>query len=330
MNEKIRWGILSTGKIAHAFARDLQLLPDAELIAVGSRSQSSAERFGDVFDVPHRHSSYEDLAVDPDVDVIYVATPHHLHKDNTIMALRAGKAVLCEKPIAINASETEAMIRTAREEGRFLMEAMWTRFVPVVAAVRALVLQKDAIGPLRMFAGDFGFRADYDPHGRLFAPEMGGGALLDVGIYPISMASMFFERQPDEIATLAHLGETGVDEEAAMIFSYATGQLATLYTANRTRTPIEATVMGEDGYIRIHSPMNHPEQFTLSMAGQPDELIEMPIEGEGYQYQAAEVMQCLRQNELESAVMPLNESLAIMQTLDRIRERWNLKYPMEK
>jgi len=327
MTDKIRWGILGTGKIARKFAAGLAAVPDAALVAVGSRTQDSADRFAGLFRVPHCHGSYEALAADPDVDAVYIATLHPFHAANSLFCLNAGKAVLCEKPFTMNAREAADVIRTARGRKLFLMEAMWTRFLPVVARVREW-LRAGAIGEVLMLTADFGFRAEFDRRSRVFDPALGGGALLDVGIYPISFASMVFGGPPDRIASLAHLGQTGVDEEAGIVLGYSGGRLAVLHTAVRVNTPGEACIMGTAGMIRI------PARFwcatTVSLlAGGNEERIEIPLDGNGYNYEAAEVGRCLREGRLESDVMPLDESLSIMQTLDRIREQWGLCYPGE-
>jgi predicted dehydrogenase len=327
MSEKIGWGILSTGNIARQFARGLRSVPDAELVAVGSRTIESANRFGDMFNVPHRHASYEALANDPDVDVIYIGTPHSLHYENSILCLEAGKAVLCEKPFAINAIEAEAVIKTAQQQNLFLMEAMWTRFIPSVVKLRQL-LTDGAIGEVRLFVGDFGFRAEFKPAGRLFNPSLGGGALLDAGVYPLSMASMILGA-PAKIISLAHLGETGVDEQEAIILGYDEGRLAIIYSAIRADTPGEAIVIGVKGQIRVHNPIFRPTRLTLSKVGQDDEVMDIPYEGNGYNYQAAEVMRCIRAGKIESETMPHAETLAIMRTMDQIRAQWGLEYPME-
>jgi len=327
MADKIRWGIIGTGNISSQFARGLAVLPDAELVGVGSRTRPSAEAFGAKFDVPHRHASYEALARDPNVDAIYIGTPHSLHRANSVMCLQAGKAVLCEKPFTINAAEAEQVIKLARENRCFLMEAMWTRFLPLSEKVREL-LAAGTIGPVQMLTADLGFRARFDPKHRLFDPELGGGALLDVGIYPISLASMIFG-PPTRITSMAHMGQTGVDEQAAVTLGYEGGQLAVLYASIRTTTPKEAILMGTEGQIRIHAPMFVPSKLTLSVSGQDDKVIEMPFTGNGYNYEATEVMNCLRAGRLESELMPLDETLSIMRTLDAIRAQWGLKYPME-
>ncbi len=323
----IRWGILGTGNIARQFARGLRSAPDAQLIAVGSRSQASADKFGDEFNVLHRHPTYEALANDPDVDAIYVGTPHPFHCENTLLCLDAGKAVLCEKPFALNAREAQTMIDRAREKRLFLMEAMWTRFLPVLVRVREL-LAAGAIGEPRMLTADFGFRADFDPQQRLFNPLLGGGALLDVGIYPVALASMIFG-SPDSITARAHLGETGVDEQTALIFGYKGGQLALLSCAVRLDTPQEAIIMGTEGSIRIASPWWVPRSFSIVKPDKAVEVVNLPFEGNGYNYEANEVARCINAGLLESPVMPLDESLALMRTLDAARAQMGLVYPME-
>jgi predicted dehydrogenase len=327
MAQMIRWGILGTGRIAHTFAAGLRSVPDVELVAVGSRSQQAAERFGDEMNVPRRHASYEELANDPDVDVIYVSSPHSAHMENSLLCINAGKAVLCEKPFTINARQAEAVISAARTHGVFLMEAMWPRFLPAMVRVREL-LAEQAIGEVRMLASDCGFRTSFDPQHRLFNPELGGGALLDVGVYPISLSSMIFG-EPERITSLASLGATGVDEQSAMILGYSAGQLAILSTAIRTSTPNEAHIMGSDGTIRIHSSAVKATTLTVSRSGKQPETIELPLDGNGYNYQAAAVADALRAGKRECDIMPLDETLSIMRTMDRIREQWQLTYPME-
>jgi predicted dehydrogenase len=327
MNEKFRWGIIGTGRIAGFFAEGLKALPDAELVAVGSRATETANAFADRFGVPRRHASYEALAEDPDVDAVYVATPHSLHKDNSLLCLRAGKAVLCEKPFTINATEAEELITYARENQVFLMEAMWTRYLPVIVKVRELLAQ-GVLGEVYLLTADFGYRSVVNPKSRLWAPHLGGGALLDVGVYCVSFASMVFG-PPAHIVSLAHLGKTGVDDQAAMILGYDDGKMAVLHTAIRMSTPQEAILMGTEGQIRIHSPFWNPTRATVSIRGQADEVIEDDKVGNGYNYEAAEVGRCVRAGQLESTIMPLDETLAIMRTMDQLRAQWGLKYPME-
>lgn len=324
----IRWGILSTGAIARKFAIGLRDTPDAHLLAVGSRTQSGAEAFAAEFNIPRQYGSYEALAADPDVDVIYIGTPHPMHYETAMLCLQAGKPVLLEKPFALNAGQAEALIHFAREKRIFLMEAMWTRFTPVMAKVRD-VLSAGTLGAVRMVQADFGFRAPFDPRHRLFAPELGGGALLDVGIYPVSFAAMVFGQQPSAIVSSAALGTTGVDEQSAMIFTYPDGALAQLSCAVRTQTPQEALIIGEKGWIRIPSRWWVPRVYTLQIDGEAEQVFEPPFVGNGYNYEAAAVGECLRAGRTESDIMPLDETLAIMRTLDAIRAQWDLVYPSE-
>ncbi len=327
MKSTICWGILGTGSIAHKFAEGLKAVPDATLLAVGSRTIESANRFADAFDAPHRYPSYEALAHDSDVDAIYVATPHVFHAENTILCLEAGKAVLCEKPFAINAAQALSMINTARSKGIFLMEAMWTRFLPVLVKFREL-LDEGAIGEPRMLFADFGFTAPVNPKARLFNLTLGGGALLDVGVYPISLSSMVFGT-PVHITSSAHLGSTGVDEQSAYLLTGPSGQLSLLSSAIRTQTTHAATLMGTNGMITIRPPWWRPVALTLSRPGKSDETFNLPFEATGYNCEAAHVGDCLRAGKLESSIMPLDESLSIMRTLDAIRASWGLKYPGE-
>jgi predicted dehydrogenase len=325
--QPIRWGILGRGGIANSFAQGLRALPDAQLLAVGSRSAQAAEAFGEQYGVPHRYGSYAALVQDPDVDVIYVATPHPFHRDHSLLAMRAGKAVLCEKPLTVNARQAAELIEYARAQRLFLMQAMWTRFLPAIGRLRQL-LADGVIGEVRLLQADFSFRADFDPHHRLFDPALGGGALLDAGIYPLSLASMVFGR-PAAIASQAHLGATGVDEQAAVVLKYEAGQLAVLTMATRTAGPQTAVIRGTEGYITLPPEWLRATRLVITRPGQPDEVVDRPLEGNGYNYEAAETMRCLRGGLVESDVMPLDETLALMQTLDAIRAQWGLKYPGE-
>jgi predicted dehydrogenase len=326
MPEPIRWGILGTGYIARQFAEALQCLPDAELAAVASRARETAEAFGDAYAVPRRHASYEALAADPGVDVVYIATPHALHKENSILCLRAGKAVLCEKPFTINAREAEELIAVARAEGHFLMEAMWTRFLPAVRQAQDW-LAAGAIGEARMVRAAFGFRDDGP---LLFDPALGGGSLLDVGVYPITLAALVFGRRPERITGLAHLGRNGVDEQAAYTLGYPGGGLALLASAIQTNTPYDAWICGTEGMIRLHAPFWAPDTVSLIRPEMDVEERHCPYLGNGYPHQASEVMACLREGRRESTTMSLDTSLDIMCILDALRAQWGLVYPMER
>ena len=317
MTEPIRWGILGTGNIAHQFARGLADTPDATLVAVGSRSIDTANTFADEFDVERRHPTYEELADDDGVDAVYVSTPHPFHRDNSILLLEHGKAVICEKPF----------IDVARQRDVFLMEAMWTRYLPAVVRARELIAE-GAIGDVRLVQADFGFRAGINPEGRLFNLALGGGALLDVGIYVISMASMILGPRPSRVASTTQIGETGVDEQSAFLLQYPGGELAVLSCAVRTGTAVEARVFGTEGSILLHGPFFKCGALTVKRGGE-EEHIDLPLEGNGYNYEAAEVGRCLRVGLKESDVMPLDETLVLMELMDSIRAQWGLSYPME-
>ncbi len=325
-SETINWGIIGPGSIAQRFAKGLQSVPDGKLYAVGSRTQQKADEFADKFNAPKRYGSYEALAEDPDVQAVYIATPHPQHKDAILLCLNHGKAVLCEKPFTVNAKEAAEVIELARSKDLFLMEGMWSRFFPGMVRVREL-LAAGAIGEARMLQADFGFRTGVNPEGRLFNLAMAGGGLMDVGVYPISLASMIFGT-PTDMSGLAQMGETGIDEMAAVSLKYANGQLASIVTGVRIGTPSEATIFGTDGSLKLHAPFWNPVHLTLSAGGKTEE-IDVPFEGEGFNYEAQEVQDCLRAGKTESAIMPLDETLTIMQTLDTLRAQWGLKYPME-
>ncbi len=328
MSATINWAILGTGSIAHKFATGLQSLPDANLQAIGSRNQERADEFGDEFDVDARFNSYEALAKQADADVVYVATPHPFHQENTMLCLEAGKPVLCEKPFAVNSAQAKEMIQCARDNQLFCMEAMWSRFFPLMDKIRAMTAEQ-AIGEIRMLNVDFGFRTAADPDSRLFNPDLAGGSLLDVGVYCCALSSMLFG-PPADLTGFAHLGDTGVDEQAAWVFSYGDGELASCSSAIRTATPMEAVINGTEGRIRIHSPWWIPTTMTVEINGEEPETMEFPLEGNGMNYEAAAVMNSLRNGDLEHDIMPLNESLQIARTMDKLRTQWDLEYPFEE
>ncbi|RME51029.1 MAG: gfo/Idh/MocA family oxidoreductase [Caldilineae bacterium] len=324
----IRWGILGPGNIAKKFATGLAALEDADLLAVASRSRERADAFADQFGAPRRYTAYEDLVNDPDVDIIYVATPHSYHMEHTLLSLDAGKPVLCEKPFAINAKQAQRMVDRAQEQGLFLMEAMWTRFLPHMQALKRRI-EDGQIGQVRIIEADFCFNSRVNPASRLYDPALGGGALLDVGVYPVSLAHWMLG-DPARVATLAHLGETGVDEIAGMLLGYPEGALAVLTTAIRANTHHTATISGATGRIVVHERWWAPATFTVFRDGHEPEHVEPPLQGNGYNYQAAACMACLREGRQESDVMPWSDTLAIMRLLDQLRAEWGLRYPMEE
>lgn len=324
MAERIRWGIAGTGVIADAFARDLSLLDDAEIVAVGSRSQEAADRFAGAHDIPHRHVGYDALAADPDVDAVYVAVPHTGHEEVTLTAIAAGKAVLCEKPFAINAAQTERMVAAARAAGVFLMEAMWVRFLPHQVALRDLIAE-GRIGEIRSVIVDRGEVLSCDPAHRVLDPALGGGALLDLGIYPVSFASMLLGT-PDRVAAFATAAVTGVDAQTSALFGYPGGAHALVTTALDSRTANTASITGTKGRIDVADWADGRLPVKLTLLDGTTQSLDFPREGKGLRLQAAEVGRCLRAGEAQSPVMPLDETLSIMRTLDLIREQIGLRY----
>jgi len=325
--QPIRWGIIGTGGIAATFAGDLALLPDAELVAVGSRSQETADRFGDRFDVMRRFASYEELVADADVDAVYVSTPHPMHHSAALLAIRAGKAVLVEKPFTINAGEARELVAEARSRGTFLMEAMWTRFLPHVVKIRELLAQ-GRLGDVRSVLADHGQWFTKDAEHRLFAPALGGGALLDLGIYPISFASMIFGR-PTKITAVSDQAFTGVDAQTSVLLQYGAGQQAVLFTSLETRSPNWAAINGTDARIEIDGVFYAPSNFRVVHRDGGVERFNVPHDGQGLRHQAAEVGRCLREGRTESEILSLDETVAIMETLDEVRRQIGLRYPSE-
>ena len=294
--------------------------------SVRARGKRRAQ-FASEYDIPRSHASYDALADDPGIDLVYVATPHSLHRDHSLLCLDAGKGVICEKPFALNAREAADAIVRARERRLFLMEAMWTRYVPAVVALREL-LADDIIGNVQLMIGGGAFMPAYDPDFYLFDRRLGGGVLLDAGVYLVSMASMVFG-SPTKISAAGSIGETGVDEHDAILLEHANGAIATLYVSLRAKASPEVTLLGDRGSIRIHAPIFAPRQLTISSDGKADETREFPFAGNGYQFEAVEAARCIRAGLTESDVMPLDETLSIMQTMDEVRRHIGMKYPQE-
>lgn len=315
----IRWGILSTGGIAGTFTDDLLLLDDHEVVAVGSRNAATAEAFADQYGIDRAYGSYAELAADDNVDVVYVATPHSGHYAASLECLRAGRAVLCEKSFTVTGDEAAELVAVARERQVFLMEAMWTRFNPAVTKLHEVVAD-GVIGELRSVLADFCLVWPYDPEHRLFNPELGGGALLDLGIYPVSFAWMLLGA-PSRIEAVAGKAPNGVDANTGILFGYDDGATALLYTSLQAKNTGGASILGTRGRIDVHPPFHRPTSFTVHPYDGEQWTHTVKLSGRGYTYQAEEVARRLRAGELESPIMPLDESVAIMRGLDEIRER---------
>ena len=321
----LRWGILGTGGIAQTFASDLRLTESGVVIAVGSRSQGSADRFADTFGIEIRHPSYEALVADPAVDVVYVATPHPMHRDDAILALRAGKPVLVEKPFAMNEAEAAEIVEVARETGLFAMEAMWTRFLPHIAVVRDWLAQ-GTLGEIVTVTADHGQWFAEDPEFRLFAPELGGGALLDLGVYPVSFASMVLGT-PNRIAAIIDPAFTGVDAQTSMVFGYQSGAHAVLTCTLRAKSPTRASIVGTDARIEIDGDFYAPATVTLIPRQGEPMRVPSAHEGRGLRHQADEVARRLAAGDLESPLMPLDETVSIMRTMDTVQAQTGVDSP---
>ena len=312
----LRWGIIGTGSIARTFARDLALVAGGEVVAIGSRTSSAATAFAREFGVARAHESYEALVADPDVDVVYVATPHPLHHDNARLALAAGKPALVEKPFTMTAAQARDLVDLARASGLFLMEAMWTRFLPHVVAIREIV-SRGELGEIVGVEADHGQWFAADPASRLFAPELGGGALLDLGVYPVSFASMVLGA-PSHVSAVATLASTGVDAQTSMLFGYPRGAHAVLTCTSRARSATRASIVGTEARLDVEGDFYAPSSFDVVRRDGTRTRHEFDTVGRGLHYEAAEVTRCVRDGRLESRAMPLDESVAVIATLEQV------------
>ena len=327
MERTVRWGILGTGRIAHDFAVGLRDAPGAVLAAVGSRSRESAQAFAAEFGVEGVYGSYGGLAVAPDVDIIYIGTPHPMHAENAVLALRGGKAVLCEKPFAMNRREAGEVVALARAKNLFLMEAMWTRFMPALAEVKRIIASGE-IGTVTQVHADFGFSATTDPNHRVNKLELGGGALLDLGIYPLSIACALLGKV-SAVQAQALLGETGVDLSTAFTMKHEGGTLSVCSCSLRARSGSELVVSGTKGSVRMHRMFHLATQVTVELEGAAARTIPTPYLGNGYTHEAIEAGRCLRERLIEHPLMTHEDTLSLMGLLDTIRRQIGLRYPSD-
>ena len=323
-----RWGILGPGGIARAFTSDLRTA-GLDVAAVGSRRAEAAQAFAADFDIPRSHGSYEALVADPDVDIVYVATPHPMHAANALLALEAGKHVLVEKPFTLNAAEAAAVRDAAAERGLLAMEAMWTRYLPHMVRIREIVAS-GVLGEIRALTVDHTQLLPSDPAHRLNALELGGGALLDLGVYPISFAWDILG-EPLSVVASARLGETGADTEVATIMAHQTGALSTSLSSSRAAGPNTASIIGTDARIDIDAVWYRPTSFrVVAPDGAIREEFASQVEGRGMQFQALAAERLLAEDRTDSDVLPIDETVAIMATLDEIRELVGVRYPGEE
>jgi predicted dehydrogenase len=325
-SEKFSWGICGPGGIARAFAQDLTLMQGHTIGAVGSRSLENAQKFATTFGGT-AYGSYEELVADPTIDAIYVATPHPAHHDNVILALNAGKPVLCEKPFSVNAVQAQSMIDAAAHNGVALMEAMWARFLPHYAKVREIV-ESGVLGPILSIHADHGQRLADQGIARLIEPALAGGALLDLGIYPVSFAHMILGT-PAQITSTAVMTDKGVDAQTSMIFAYEDGAQAVLTTTMIEQTPCRAVVAGLNGWLEIDRTFYNPAAMRVVLNDGTTTEYPNAYKGHGLREQAEVFKQLVRSGKLESEILTWKATVEIMTTLDTVREQIGLKYPFE-
>jgi len=333
--KKIRWGIVGPGWVANRFAEGLKYTDDGVLEAVVSKSSpEKVQEFARVHNIPKAYGNYEEFLADEDIDIVYVSILNSDHKKMVLDCFKAGKPVLCEKPFAINAKETQEMIEAAKKADLFLMEAMWSRFLPVMKTVRQW-LKEGRIGKVKYLRADHGFLFE-DHSTRQFDRKAGGGAMMDLGVYALAFASMVLGYEPCTINSVAAIGDTQVDEQSVITLLYPGSEIAILSCTMLAETPQEAWIVGDEGFIRIKKAFMNADTVTLEMESKLTddptivEEINITIDGPGYRYEAEEAMRCLQQGKKESDIMPLKETLGIMNIMDTVRKQWGLTYPGEK
>lgn len=323
----IRWGILGCGRIARKFASDLARVPDAKLVAAGSRAIETAADFAREFGASGIHGSYEELASNPNVDIIYIATPHHLHHANTLLCLEHGKAVLCEKPFALSAIQASEMIACAKSRKLFLMEALWTKFIPHYNKLMEMVHNGD-LGTIRSMQVRFGFKVDDNSPSRMLDPAMGGGTLMDIGIYNLFLALSVLG-EPDDIEATMTPAATGVDEQCAVLLKYNSGALAQLFSSFSTFLPIQADINGDEGRVKLTNRFYEPSTTLEWYPGWENSRTIVPVErepGAGYQYEIRHVHHCLQFGLTESPIMSHADTLTLLKWLDLIREKAGIRF----
>ncbi|AXG69732.1 1,5-anhydro-D-fructose reductase [Kordia sp. SMS9] len=323
MSKKIRWGIIGLGGIAHTFAADLQRSETAILYGVASRSSEKATAFKEMYNAQKAYDSYEALANDTDIDVVYIATPHTFHFENTMLCLQHEKAVLCEKPLGINLTQVQTLIQEAQSRKLFLMEAIWTRFMPSYQKIQQL-LNENAIGDIISIRADFGFRTEFNPESRLYNKNLGGGALLDIGLYPIFL-SLFVLGMPSEINAMARMTHTEVDSFCAMLFNYSTGAKAVLECTFETDTPTEAYIYGTKGVIKLYRSFHQPNTISVYLNNE-ETVFELPYAGNGYIHEIEAVHANILNGDTENSKLPLAFSEQLMTIIDLVKAKIGLSY----
>jgi len=322
--KKIKWGIVGLGNIAVKFAEDMSLSQDAELFGVASREMDKALIFAKEFGAKKAFGSYDELINHPEVDVVYIATPHSMHYELTLKCIESGKAVLCEKPMGLDAIQVKEMIDFARSKKVFLMEGIWTRLIPATKTFLKLMDDK-IIGEIKNVRADFGFASIHSKESRIFNKKLGGGSLLDVGIYPVYL-SLLLLGEPKSIQVEAEMTDTGVDKNCTMMFHYENGAIANLFSSIAEKTPTDGEIVGTKGSIKLHSRFHHPQKITIDVNGEASKTIEENYRGGGYIHEIEEVNNCLFEGKTESDLLPLDISLRLSKILDLVKNEINLDY----
>jgi len=325
MQKKYKWGILGAGKMSSKFSKGLKLLDNAQLYAVGSRNYERARQFASENGYEKYFGNYEEMVKDPDLEIVYVATPHSHHHEHTMLCLENGKHVICEKAFSLNYNEVAEMVLAAKEKRLFLMEALWPPFQPYYTKAKE-ILQSGILGRIINMHGWFSFCPPYDPDDRKFNLALGGGSLLDIGIYPV-IDCLTFLGVPDQIKAIAAFGPTGSEESLNAIFSYNDGRLASVYSSFKTNTGIGCTLYCESGNMTVARGRDMNQHVILELNGADKQVFNFSPESMGYHFEAEEVMRCLDEGKSESLIVPQDFSLDLMKTLDRIREAAGIVFP---
>jgi predicted dehydrogenase len=325
MKKKYKWGILAPGKMSAKFTKGLKLLGNVELYAVGSRDLKRAKQFADEFGFKKYYGSYEELASDPDLEVVYIASPHSYHHEHTMLCLKHKKAVICEKAFALNSREVEDMIKEAAKQKVFLMEALWPPFQPIYQKTKE-ILQGGEPGKIVHLNALFSFKPPFDPIDRKFNINLGGGSLLDIGIYPV-IDALYFMGVPSEVIAKASFAETGSEDSISIIFGYNDGRMAALYSSFRTAERIGCDLLCENGNLFFSRGRDMSQRLNVAMNGKENKEYSLLPDGMGYQFEATEVMNCLDEGKLQSDVVPHSFSRDLINTLDRIRQAAGIVFP---
>jgi predicted dehydrogenase len=326
MTKDFKWGILAPGRIAGKFAEDIGKLPGHCIYAVGSRSLERAGLFAERYNIPNAYGSYEELLRVGGIDALYIASPHSGHFEHTLQCIDAGIPVLCEKPLAINSLQVSFMIARAKQRNVFLMEALWTRFLPAMEQALSWI-EMGKIGDIQGVKADFGFKpTNMDPSGRLFNPALGGGALLDIGIYPIFLALLVMGK-PSKIQARGVIGATGVDEEVILLTEHGADRFGQLHASIRNDTKTEGFIFGSKGVIHLHTRWHETTSLAFLPHGEVPEILHFDNQGWGYGWEAKEVERCVTQGLLESPKWSLEQSLLLMEIMDEVRLQIGLNYP---